>query len=59
MNEKINDAEIRKEALAKEVIDRWGTFQVALSDKRKYPATEFMAFAKSVRHYVKRLAVTH
>src|SRR5262249_58731557 len=41
-----------KERLAEEVIDRWITFQMALSNKRKYPAAEFTAFATSVRRYV-------
>jgi hypothetical protein len=41
-----------KERLAEEVIDRWITSQMALSNKRKYPAAEFTAFASSVRRYV-------
>ena len=41
-----------KERLAAEAIDRWITFQMALSNKRKYPAAEFTAFATSVRRYV-------
>src|SRR5712691_8033552 len=44
-----------KDALAKKVIDRWVTFQMALSDKQKYPAAEFMAFAKSARRYVQTI----
>src|SRR6266513_2061069 len=41
-----------KDRLAEEVIDLWVTFQMALSNKRKYPAGEFNAFSKSVRRYV-------
>jgi hypothetical protein len=41
-----------KDRLAKEVIDRWITFQLALSNKKEYPAGEFRAFATSVRRYV-------
>src|SRR5947199_10693250 len=42
----------KKDQLAEEVVDRWVSFQMALSDKRKYPAEEFTAFAASVREYV-------
>src|SRR5437867_1926003 len=42
-----------KDRLAEEVMDRWVTFQMALSNKRKYPAGEFTAFAASVRGYVR------
>jgi len=38
--------------LAEEVVDRWVSFQMALSNKRKYPVVEFNAFATSVRRYV-------
>jgi len=41
-----------KERLAEEVVDRWVSFQMALSNKRKYPAGEFNAFSTSVRRYV-------
>ena len=34
-------------------MDRWVTFQMVLSDKRKYPVPEFTAFAASVREYVR------
>jgi len=36
-----------------EVVDRWISFQTALSNKRKYPTREFTAFAASVREYVR------
>jgi hypothetical protein len=42
-----------KDRLAEEVMDRWVTFQMALSNKRKYPAGEFTEFATSVRGYVR------
>ena len=38
-----------KDRLADEVVDRWVSFQMALSNKRKYPAREFDAFSTSVR----------
>src|SRR5262245_45810244 len=41
-----------KDRLAKEVLDRWVSFQMSLSNKHKYPAAEFTAFANSARHYV-------
>ena len=42
-----------KNRLAKEVVEQWVSFQLALSNKRKYPAGEFTAFAASVRGYVR------
>jgi hypothetical protein len=39
----------KKDQLAEEVIERWVSFQMALSNKRTYPAGEFTAFAASVR----------
>jgi len=41
-----------KDGLPKEVLDRWVSFQMALSNKRKYPAAEFTAFATSARRYL-------
>ena len=41
-----------KDRLAKEVLERWVSFQIALSDKRKYPTSEFTAFASCARQYV-------
>jgi hypothetical protein len=41
-----------KDTLAEDVMDRWVSFQMALSNKRKYPTAEFTAFAASVRGYV-------
>src|SRR5713226_8197934 len=43
----------KKDRLAEDVMDRWVTFQMALSNKRKYPAGEFTAFATRVRGYVR------
>jgi hypothetical protein len=48
-----NEAE--RERLAEEVGERWISFQEALSDKRKYPISEFNAFAKSTREYIRVL----
>jgi hypothetical protein len=42
-----------KDQLAEEVMDRWVIFQMALSNKKEYPAGEFTAFATSVREYVR------
>lgn len=44
-----------KEKLAEDVVDRWVSFQMALSSKRKYPTEEFTAFAASVRGYVRAI----
>ena len=33
-------------------MERWVSFQIALSDKRKYPTSEFTAFASCARQYV-------
>jgi hypothetical protein len=42
-----------KNRLAKEVVEQWVSFQLALSNKRKYPAGKFNAtFATGVRRYV-------
>ena len=38
-----------KDRLAQEVMDRWVSFQMALSNKRKYPAAELTAFTRNVR----------
>ncbi len=46
----------KKDQPAEEVVDRWVSFQMALSVKTKYPAEEFMAFAGSVREYVQVVA---
>jgi hypothetical protein len=42
----------QKDRIAEEVMQLWASFQVALSDKRKYPTAEFTSFALSVRQYV-------
>src|SRR5262249_12026498 len=42
-----------KDQLAEEVVDRWISFQMALSNKRTYPAREFTDFATSVREYAR------
>src|SRR6266571_7543401 len=38
-----------KDRLAEEIIDRGITFQMALSNRKKYPAGEFTAFPASVK----------
>lgn len=45
-------AEIRRDRIAEEVIEEWISFQMALSNKRKYPTAEFNSFASRVRKYV-------
>jgi hypothetical protein len=47
------NTEREKEKLAEEVVELWVSFQMALSDKRKYPTEEFTAFAAGVRGYVR------
>jgi len=42
-----------KDRLANEVVDRWVSFQMDLSNKSKYPAAEFTAFAETVREYIR------
>jgi len=42
-----------KDRTAEELIHRWVSFQMALSDKSKYPAVEFTGFATTVRRYVR------
>ncbi len=46
-------AESEKDGVAREVADLRITFDSALSNKRKYPVTEFNAFVQSTRRYVK------
>jgi hypothetical protein len=48
--------ESEKDRLASEVAELRTTFDIALSDKRKYPAQEFRAFVKSARRYIKMTA---
>ena len=45
-------AKSKKDQLAREVADLRITFDLALSDKRKYPVAEFNAFLESVRRYI-------
>jgi len=45
--------ESEKDRLAKQVADLRIAFDVALSDKRKYPVNEFNAFVRSARNYIK------
>lgn len=45
-------AELEKDQLAKQVADLRTAFDLALSDKRKYPLYEFNAFVRSARNQV-------
>ncbi|WP_211256463.1 hypothetical protein [Edaphobacter aggregans] len=38
-----------EERAAEDVLGRWATFGLALSDKRKYPVQEFGAFVQAMR----------
>lgn len=46
-------AESEKDRIARQVADLRVTFDMALSNKRKYPVAEFKAFVQSARHYIK------
>ena len=43
-----------KDALAKDVVERWIDFEMALSDKRRYPKVQFENFLKSAWTYAER-----
>ena len=43
---------LEKDELAKRVADLRLTFDLALSNKRKYPVQEFKAFVQSARRYI-------
>ena len=58
-SEKIHDAEINQGPLAKEVLDRWVSFQMALSNKRKYRAGEFTVFLQAYEDRFRSSAVIH
>ena len=45
-------AESEKDRIARQVADLRVAFDLALSDKRKYPVREFDAFLRSARHYI-------
>ena len=46
-------AKSEKDQLARQVADLRTAFDLALSDKRKYPVVEFNAFVESVHRYIK------
>jgi hypothetical protein len=48
-----------KDRLAQQVADLRITFDLALSDKRKYPEAEFNSFVAAVRQYIKITAGSH
>jgi hypothetical protein len=41
-----------KDRIARQTADLRVTFDMALSNKRKYPVTEFKAFVQSARRYI-------
>jgi len=45
-------AESEKDRIAREIADLRVTFEMALSNKRKYPVTKFKAFVQSTRRYI-------
>lgn len=45
-----------KDKLARQVADLRVTFDLALSNKRKYPVQEFKAFVRSARSYIQLTA---
>jgi hypothetical protein len=45
-------ARSEKEKVAKQVAELRVAFDVALTNRRKYPVREFQAFAQSVRRYI-------
>ena len=49
-------AESEKDRIARQTADLRVTFDMALSNKRKYPVAEFKAFVESARRYVEMTA---
>jgi hypothetical protein len=45
-------AESEKDRIARQTADLRVTFDLALSDKRRYPIAEFKAFVQSARRYI-------
>ena len=45
-------AESEKDRVARQTADLRVEFDIALSNKRKYPVAEFKAFVQSTRHYI-------
>ena len=45
-------AESEKDRIARQTADLRVTFDLALSDKRRYPVAEFKAFVQSARRYI-------
>ena len=45
-------ANAEMDRLVEEVMDLWCSFQLALSDKRKYPIAEFTSFVTGARRYM-------
>ena len=44
-----------KDALAKDVVERWIDFEMALSDKRRYPKLQFEHFLKTAWRYAEQV----
>jgi hypothetical protein len=49
--EEVRSVTSEKDRLAAEVEDRWVDFQMALSDKRRYPLERFRAFWQAGKRY--------
>jgi hypothetical protein len=46
----------KQDRLAKEVVELSISFKMALSNKRKYPLTEFNSFVVAAKRYIEALA---
>ncbi len=46
---------VDKDALAKDVVERWIDFEMALSDKRRYPKLQFEHFLKTAWKYAEQV----
>jgi hypothetical protein len=52
-------SEAERDRAANEVVECRVTFDLALSDKRKYSVQEFRAFVRAARRYMRLLATGH
>ena len=55
MQSKKVSSNLEKNRLAEEVVELWVSFEMALSNKRKYPAAEFTSFVASARRYLESI----
>jgi hypothetical protein len=53
---RVSMSELKKNRLAQQVADLRVTFDLALSNKRRYPVQEFKAFVQSARRYIELTA---